>query len=615
MRFYLLSVMNYNLSNSFIAAVVAVGVFTCAAVGQNVQFTDVTQSAGVDYIQHNYAKAPSANRQVYLTAGAAAADYDGDGNVDLFVTRLDDDDILFRNNGDGTFSNVTSQAFPPFDSNFKTNGAQWGDIDNDGDPDLYITCIEANRYLLYVNDGNGQFTEEAIARGVDLTGTDLHFGQCASFADFNLDGYLDMHVTEWREDFQTPEGTPFNARLFQNVGSTNPGVFIDVTDAAGVNMETVPYSDPVNHPSRFEAQSFSTRFSDLDRDGFPDLVIASDHGTSRLYWNNQDGTFLDGTVAANTGTDKFGMGSTVADYDNDGDLDWYVTSIYDDLPNVPFRDGNRLYQNNGDRTFTDATDAANVRNGDWGWGVAFADFDNDGDLDLAQTNGTDWPSPFFSEEFHGDFINDPCRMWLNDGNGVFTESAIATGFDDTRSGKGLLTFDYDNDGDLDVFVTNNGNHPILYRNDGTNYGNWLKIKTSGTSSNRDGICAFITVTPDLSQPSTAYYREVDGGSNFLGQNDKTAHFGVASNAILDEVRIEWPSGIVQTFCDVAVNQTLNITEAILGDLNGDEMVSLLDVGPFVSLLSANSYQPEADLNADGVVNLLDVAPFVKALSN
>ena len=561
--------------------------FICHA--QTVVFTDVTQSAGVDYIQHNFVEAPSLNRQIFFTGGAAAADYDSDGDVDLFVTRLDASDILFSNNGDGTFSDVTSSAFPPFDLSYLSNGAQWGDIDNDGDPDLYVTSVESDRYHLYVNDGNGHFTEQAVARGVDITGTDLHFGESASLGDFNLDGYLDLHVCEWREDFQVAEGTPFNARLFLNAGASNPGTFTDVTNPAGVNMENVPFSDPVNHPDRFEAQSFATRFTDLDRDGYPDLIVSSDHGTSRLYWNNQDGTFLDGTIASNVGTDRFGMGSTVGDYNNDGLLDWYVTSIYDDLPNVPFRDGNRLYVNNGDRTFTDMTDSANVRNGDWGWGACFADFDNDGDLDLTHTNGIDWPVPFFSEVFHGDFIADPNRMFLNNGDGTFSESAMTTGFADTRSGKGLLTFDYDNDGDMDVFVVNNGEHPVLYRNDGTGYGNYLKILTEGTQSNRDGICAFITVTPDSSDPTTKYCREVDGGSNFLGQNDRTVHFGVGSATVLDEVRIEWPSGIVQTFFDVDTNQTMTVVEALLGDANLDGSINLLDVAPFVSLVVGDTY--------------------------
>ena len=582
-------------------------------VGQNPQFTNVTRSAGVDYVQHNHATAPGSNLQVYITGGAAAADYNNDGFVDLFVTRLDASDILFENNGDGTFSDVTAQAFPAFDPTVQTNGAQWGDIDNDGDQDLYVTSIESNRYHLYINNGMGQFTEAAVDRGADISGVDLHFGFSATFGDYDLDGYLDLHTTEWRQDFQVQSGTPFNARLLRNLGSVNPGHFEDVTDAAGVNMENVPYTNS-NQVNLFEAQSFSNRFCDLDRDGYPDLVIASDHGTSRLYWNNQDGTFTDGTDQTNTGTDYFGMGSSVADYDNDGDLDWYVTSIFDDLPDVETRDGNRLYRNEGNRNFTDVTDAANVRNGEWGWATAFADFDNDGDLDIAQTNGVDFPPPFYFEPVHADFIDDPCRMWLNNGNGVFTESATETGFDDTRSGKGLLTFDYDNDGDLDVFITNNGDHPVLYRNDSTNSNHWLKVRTIGTISNRDGVCAFLTAIPDLGSPEQLICREVNGGNNMISQDDRVVHFGLGSHTQIDKLMIQWPSGIEQFYFDVDSNQLLTITEALQGDANLDGTLNLLDVSPFVSQIINVTYSPEADVNGDGVVDLLDVAPFVRILT-
>lgn len=588
--------------------------------GQIVTFTDVTQSAGVDYVQHNHVTAPTANLQVFITGGAAAADYDNDGYVDLFVTRLDDSDILFRNNGDGTFSDVTDQAFPPFDLSYQTNGAQWGDIDNDGDQDLYVTSIESTRYHLFINDGNGQFSEAASQRNADLAGQDLHFGFSATFGDYDLDGYLDLHTTEWRQDFQVQKGTPFNARLLRNQGVTNPGYFVDVTDAAGVNMESVPYTNP-SQVDLFEAQSFSNRFSDLDGDGYPDLVIASDHGTSRLYWNNQDGTFTDGTDAGNTGTDFFGMGSSVADYDNDGDLDWYVTSIYDDLENVPTRDGNRLYRNDGNRIFTDVTDAANIRNGEWGWAVSFADFDNDGDLDIAQTNGVDFPAPFFVPTAHEDFIDDPCRLWINDGKGVFAETATATsftdsrsGFTDTRSGKGLLTFDYDNDGDLDVFITNNGDHPVLYRNDSTHSNHWLKVKTVGSVSNRDGVCAFLTVTPDLATPELFVCREVNGGNNMISQDDRTVHFGLGAKTVVDKLAIRWPSGIEQVYFDVDTNQLLTIFESIQGDANQDGTVDLLDVSPFVNQLINGNYSLEADVNGDGGVDLLDVAPFVRILT-
>ena len=176
-----------------------------------------------------------------------------------------------------------------------------------------------------------------------------------------------------------------------------------------------------------------------------------------------------------------------------------------------------------------------------------------------------------------------------------------------------MTFDYDNDGDLDVFIANNGEHPVLYRNDSTGLGNWIKINTEGTESNRDGICAFITIIPDSNQPSVFCCREVDGGSNFIGQNEKTVHFGVGMATQLDEVRIEWPSGIVQTYVNVNTNQTLSIIEALLGDANQDGVINLLDVAPFVDTLLADEFTAEADVNGDGVVNLLDVNRFVQIL--
>lgn len=599
--------------NSYLVICATLIVASGSLCSQELTFTDVTVSAGVDYLQHRYETPPSSNLQVYLTGGAAAADYDNDGFVDLFVTLADADDILFRNNGDGTFTDVTDQAFDGFDLNAKTNGAQWGDVDNDGDQDLYVTAIEFTRYFLFINDGNGHFTEAAVDRNADLTGADMHFGFSAAFGDYDLDGYLDLHTTEWRQDFQVKDGTPFNAKLFRNLGTENPGHFVDVTDMAGVNMESVPYTNP-NQENIFEAQSFSNRFTDLDNDGYPDLVIASDHTTSRLYWNNQDGTFTDGTVDSNTGTDHFGMGSSTADYDNDGDLDWYVTSIYDDLPDVPTRNGNRLYRNDGNRVFTDVTDAANVRNGEWGWATSFADFDNDGDLDIAQTNGVDFLPPFFNPAVHEDFIDDPCRMWLNNGDGTYVESASTTGFTDTRSGKGLLTFDYDNDGDLDVFITNNGEHPVLYRNDVANGNNWLKVKTIGTESNRDGICAFLTVTPDLGSPNDFLCREVNGGNNMISQDDRTVHFGLADDSQIDKLSIRWPSGITQVYFDVDCNQLLTITESIQGDVNLDGNVDLLDIQPFVDRILSSDFLLQADINGDGLIDLTDVAPFVRILS-
>ena len=359
-----------------------------AQSGPGSAFIDVTESAGLRYLHHHYA--PERHMQVFASGSAAAGDFDGDGWVDLYVTRLDDTDLLYRNQGDGTFTDVTEQAFGPAHlRTVKTSGAAWGDVDNDGDLDLYVTSLFSRRFHLFINLGTGRFQEEAVLRGASVSGDDPHFGFSVTFGDHDADGDLDIHTTEWRMATQlsgemSENPPPGNARLLRNDGR---GHFEDVTQPAGVSMDGLPAT--LTHAL---GQSFASRFVDFDSDGYPDLAVASDHGTSRLFWNSRDGTFTDGTEAAGVGTDAYGMGSAVGDFDGDGDLDWFVTSVY--RPDSVTHTGNRLYAYEGGRKFTDATDFAGVRDGAWGWGSAFFDFDNDGDLDLVMANGFNLPQQF-----------------------------------------------------------------------------------------------------------------------------------------------------------------------------------------------------------------------------
>ena len=550
------------------------------------EFADRTGEAGLSYFQHQLPEAGPGSiprLQAYFSGGAAAGDFDNDGFVDLYVTRLDDSNILFRNRGDGTFEDRTAAAFGANHLGaFRSNGCAWGDIDNDGDLDLYVTGILATGYHLFINDGTGSFSEESFARGAKVFSSDTHYGQSVSFGDYDLDGFLDIHVTEWRSDGENPSGARHNNRLLRNLGIAKPGHFADVTIEAGVATDEVPPSD-----ERLDSQGYAPRFSDLDRDGIPDLLLASDHRTSRLFWGEGDGTFTDGTVAAGVGTDRFGMGSAVGDYDMDGDLDWFVTSIHEE-GGMPSRDGNRLYRNEGGRRFSDDTDGAGVRNGRWAWAAAFADFDHDRDLDLMQVNGLDFPhSPSVSAGFE----RDPTRLWENDGTGVFSEVAVASGVADQRSGKGLLTFDYDNDGDLDAFVVNNGAEPVLYENLGADGGDWLILRPVGTQSNRQGLGAFITVVPEEGAPPLV--RELSGGSNFLGQDEAIAHFGLGSlpRGRVASVRIEWPGGEVQTLREVPVNRSYRVSEP-LGTLPGFELS--LERRPHGELLFEWDTEPSAD---------------------
>ena len=560
-------------------------------------FVDVTAASGIGYVQYHVKPqgaclldggiGSTTGRGQYcaperMSGGAAAADFDNDGLVDLFVTRLDAPDILYRNTGDGRFEDRTEAAgLSNFD--LRSNGALWVDIDNDGDQDLYVTTIGDKRFYLFVNDGAGRFTEEGVERGAAIATDEIHVGYSIATGDYDRDGWLDLHVTEWGSDSVMSDRAPSHARLLRNRGAEAPGYFMDVTLSAGVQLDDVQsqaLGDPESNPMLSLSDgaglngpfAFASAFTDLDGDGWPDLAITSDFGQSRLFWNNRDGTFTDGSVAARIGSDRNGMGSTFGDYDGDGDLDWFVTSIMDQSANCDniliqeesarislgcrsnIHAGNRLYRNDGNRFFSDATDSAGVRDGGWGWGAIFFDYDNDGDLDLAMVNGMNHSATPSSSAF------EPPKLWLNGGSGHMTEIGAGSGLLHLDAGKGVLTFDYDGDGDLDLFVVNNGSTPRLYRNDGGNSNPWFRIRLVGASSNRSGVGAKVSVTPRLGGPSQV--REIGVRSHFLGQSEITEHFGLGPGlGEVAEVRIWWPrTGQEVVLQNLPVNETIVIHE-------------------------------------------------------
>jgi hypothetical protein len=537
-----------NIRRRSVALAVGAGVVgawrAAPARAGEVHFANVTAASGINYVQLTnvppFPSGPLADMPAQ-TGGAAAGDFDGDGWTDLFVTRYDNTPILYRNLHNGTFADVTPAALKVKDGNgaaIATNGAVWGDVNNDGHLDLFVESHNYDRHFLFMGSGAGGFTEEAVARGVAHDYGNKRFGMSPALGDYNRDGYLDLVTTEWSLDTTGTRGT----RLFKNAGAGNAGHFTDVTQAAGV---VPPYLVGAgNRPL-----SFAGRFTDLDRDGWADLAITSDNGTSQLLWNKHDGTFQDGTVAAGVNTSGSEMGSTVGDFNGDGRPDWFVSAITN-------TGGNRLYRNLGNRTFAEVSVPAGVRDGGWGWGSAFVDYDNDGKPDLIHTNGM----PYYVPEY----FTDQTRVFHNEGNGTFTATATALGVTDTGMGKGLLTFDYDNDGDLDLFIVNNGGQPILYRNDGGNANHWLKVKpvggagsgVAGAGTNRDGYGVLVTVI-DASLPR-ALTLEIDGGSNYLGQSDPTAFFGLGPDfaGTIDLVQILWPGGTLQEFRNVAPDQML-----------------------------------------------------------
>ena len=535
------------------------------------RFVEVTEQAGLSFVQHDVSppgeclfddvqmeETGTFCMAERMTGGAAAGDFDGDGYVDLVITRLDDYDLLLRNRGDGTFEDVT-RRWGLDDFREATNGAVWGDIDNDGDLDLFITAVGGTRHWLFVNEGRNGFVEEGMKRGAALDTDDQRVGFSASFGDYDGDGWIDLHVTEWRPSQLVGEGST-GVRLLRNRGAAAPGYFDDVTMEAGVNMVgVVSQTQDTLTEGTF---AFASGFVDLDGDGLLDLTVASDFGTTRLFWNDGDGTFTDGTVMAWVGTAQNAMGLTFGDYDLDGDFDWFVTSVYQGSSGSPGtegpgpRDGNRLYRNEGNRRFSDRTDAANVRNGGWGWGAAFFDAENDGDLDLVMTNGM---------EVMPSHDADPMRYWENDGAGRFRSRSTVVGLDDRGDGKGLLVLDIENDGDLDILVLNNGAPPLLFRNESTGAGNWLRVTAEGVQSNRDGSGARVTVHAAGMLPMV---RQVGASTHFLGQSDERLHFGLGGSERVS-LEVYWPaSGISTRYDDVPANSWILVRE-------GDDEVEVL----------------------------------------
>ncbi|MGZ4675612.1 MAG: CRTAC1 family protein [Acidimicrobiia bacterium] len=484
-----------------------------------------------------------------MSGGVAVADVDGDGAPDVYLTNLDGPGRLYHNRGDGTFVDVTQESglgMLPAGS----NGAAFGDIDNDGHDDLVVTMLATNRYYLFHNRDGSHFDEEAVARGVALVQDRVHTGFTPTFGDVDNDGWLDLYLTEWSSAEWTAGSSRSDQRLLHNLGARGrPGVFEDVTDAKGVATEL-----PV-----LSVLGFGARLVDLDGDGRSDLVLSSDYKTSRLFWNDGD-RFTDGTRPAGVGTDENGMGLTVADYDGDGRPDLFVTSIFGTKPPCAQGycgygiSGNRLYHNEGGRRFRDVTSRAGVRDGGWGWGAAFVDASNRGRPDLVMTSGVDFPFAPATRRYS----TGPMRFWRNDGARRFREIAARIGMRSYGPGKGLVVFDADGDGRADVLVVRDGATPVLYRNVSRSVGHWLDIRVVGHGSNRDGVGAVVRVRADgTARPVVTAVGSVTG---FLGQSPNVVHVGLG-RARRASVTVRFPAtGRATTVAVRRVDRTITVEE-------------------------------------------------------
>lgn len=470
-------------------------------------FTDVTAAAGAS-AQFRFQFGYTETRDM-VPAGVAAGDIDNDGDIDLIVPQGDYLPLrLLRNRGDGTFESAASQHGLSILGNVAA-GAMLVDIDGNGWLDLVLTGLRGFGTRLYLNNA-GQFSDATLAWGLSASTIDAY---SAASADIDGDGDLDLAVSHWDNNNAAPGHA---GHLWRNEGAS----LLDISTSAGLGvLQSIDLT-------------FTPLLVDMDGDHRPDLLLASDFRTTRAFHNLGGGLFAQWN--SNQFDDENGMGADVGDFDNDGDLDWFVSSIYDPA-GVPIGGqgvtGNRLYRNDGGGAFVDVSQAAGVRQGFWGWGSCLADFDLDGWLDIFHVNGM----PFGQ---HPVFGSDPARMFVNQGNGTFVEDAANLGVADTGQGRAVACFDYDRDGDLDIYLTNNEGVARLFRNDAPAGRHGLGVALRQPGPNSRAVGAELR----LWRGANSQLQVLVAGRGFQASAPVEAHFGLGAATVADALDIRWPDG-------------------------------------------------------------------------
>jgi hypothetical protein len=552
---------------AWIVPCAALLLFPAAGAGPDVRFTDRTAESGIAFTHQSSA---TANKYLIETMGGGVAlvDYDNDGRLDVFFTngaKIQDPmpagtqpdksdpaywNRLFHQKTDGTFEDVTEKAgLTGMPQSYYGMGVAAGDYDNDGFVDLYVTNYGGN--TLYRNNGDGTFDDVTKATGVGGSG----WSASAGFFDYDNDGKLDLFVTRYVDwTFQNNrycgEKKPgyraychpdnFDGMtniLYHNDGN---GRFTDVSEKAGI-------ADP-------NGKGLGVAFADFDRDGFIDVYVANDSVQSFLYHNDGNGTFTEAGLTAGVGFSEdgktfAGMGVDFADYDNNGRPDIVVT----DLSNERYK----LFQQNEDGSFRDVTSASGLGGATLpfsGWSTSLFDYDNDGwkDIFVAQGHVMDTiekTSPNLR------YLQPP--LLLRNESGRFVRMIAGEPFQSDWAGRGAAFGDLDNDGDLDIVVSNVGQKAIVLRNDGGNRNHWIELRTVGVKSNRDGIGCQVKV---VSTSGLTQYFTINTAVGYQSASDRRLLVGLGNDAAAQLIEIRWPSGVTQTFENVKAGQILTATE-------------------------------------------------------
>jgi hypothetical protein len=518
------------------------------------QFVDITAKAGITWNLKALASGPKYLIET-MGGGGGFIDYNRDGLLDIYLVCYSQTpqppgasklkDVLYRNNGDGTFADVTDSA--GIANSMFGMGLAVGDYNNDGWPDIYITGYGASK--LYRNSGKGTFTDVTSQAGVNNT----LWGTSAAFLDYDNDGYLDLFVCNYLtyDEKNLPctfyEGKPYcliknfkgsASRLFHNNGD---GTFSDVSEKAGI-------ANP-------KGKGLGVVALDYDNDGRLDIFQANDAAANFLYHNNGDGTFSERALEAGVafdpnGTARGGMGVDAEDLDGDGYLEIFVANFSGET--------NALFHNDNEGLFTEVTNKlglGSISLPQSGFGSRFFDYNNDGLVDLFVLNGH--PFEPINKLFPETTYRERPFLFENTGQG-FRDVAAEHGnsLKQMYAGRGLAVGDIDNDGDSDLLMMNVGEPPVLLRNDGGNTNHWVGINLVGTKSNRDAVGAKVTVSAGGKRRS----KQRLGGTSYCSASDPRLLIGLGANEKIDEVEVRWPSGQITTLKNIRANQYLTIKE-------------------------------------------------------